>query len=107
VDHYRQLPLFRELELIDEQLRLRVARCVVTVVVKAGLPHADDLGMVQDPLQLAEVEVGCRLVGMQPHHDVDALMLGGDGEGVAPRVRICADRDDPGHARLARTRDRS
>ena len=49
VDHDGQLRLLREAELVDEQLRLRVARRVVAVVVEADLAEPDDLRVAEEP----------------------------------------------------------
>src|SRR5207244_10615777 len=62
VDDDRETGLLRKSELVDEQLRLRIAGGVGTVVVEADLSERDDLRVLQQRRELVEVEARRRLV---------------------------------------------
>src|SRR4029079_7332075 len=93
-------------ELVDEELRLRIVRRVVAVVVEPGLADRDDLRMLEQALEPREIELRRCLVRMQAGDAVDTLVLLDDGERRGPRVRVGGDRDDSGDAGIACPLDR-
>ena len=68
VDDERQTGLARGCDMIAEAALLRVARAVIVVVVEAGLPDRDDLGMARtrDDVRRAESSSSCALCGCVP-----------------------------------------
>src|SRR5215207_8817549 len=101
--------LHGELGLSTEEGELRLARCVVPVVVESRLADGDRLRMGEKSPQLGEVALVAlpRVVRVQAEGCVDALLGLADGERLATRADVRPHRDDAGDPGFARAGEHS
>jgi hypothetical protein len=103
VNHDRFPELTRELELLPEERALAVVWRVVTVEVEAGLTHRDRAWVGEQVAHRVEVVVVCRLVRVDSENREHLRVLLCELERRVASLDRRTDRENPPHARLART----
>ena len=94
-----------QIELLDEDALLDVARGVVVVIVEADFAPGEELGACGETLELVVVGLGGKLGFMRVDAGghVDPIVSGGEGDWGVQGVDVAADGQDGRDAHLAGT----